>query len=102
MAKNLFYAAGQWNFICDFCGKQNKSGDGVLTWNGFYVCKSHKEKRNPQDLLKGVAEVQSLPWSRPEVPETFVGPVCTIVTRSAIPAVGLPGCLTPGNTFRGY
>lgn len=102
MAKNLFYAAGQWNFICDFCGRQNKSSDGELTWNGFYVCKSHKERRNPQDLLKGVKENLTLPWTRPEPPDVFVGPVCTISGKSAIPSVGLPGCIIPGQKFPTY
>ena len=102
MASNMFFADGQWNFICDLCGKQNKSANGTKAWDGFYVCKSHKERRNPQDLLKMPAEVLSIPWSRPEPPDVFVGPVCTIVTSAAIPNQGFPGCIIPGNSFIGY
>lgn len=101
MSKNLFYAAGQWNFICDFCGRRAKSSDGEKTWNGFYVCKSHKEKRNPQDLLKGVKEVQTLPWTRPETEDKFVPMQCNIIESSAIPAQAIPGCMTPSNNYVG-
>ena len=59
-----YYASGQWNFYCDLCGRKQKSGNAMKTWDGFYVCKSHKEKRNPQDFIKGVLDDQSIPWSR--------------------------------------
>jgi len=61
-----YYASGQWNFYCDLCGRKQKSGNAMKTWDGFYVCKSHKEQRNPQDFIKGVLDDQSTPWSRPD------------------------------------
>lgn len=60
-----YFAPGQWNFYCDLCGKKNKSGDAVKTWDGFYVCSHHKEVRNPQDFLRGKGDQQALPWTRP-------------------------------------
>lgn len=68
-----FFADGQWNFYCDFCGAKTKSSDGMRTWNNFYVCKHHKELRNPQDFIRGVRENMSLPWTRPEAANQFVG-----------------------------
>jgi len=72
MAISSYYADGQWNFICDICGAAPKSSDGRKTWNGFYVCSHHKEKRNPQDFLRGVKDDQTVPWSRPEGEDQFL------------------------------
>ena len=72
MGSNDRFVSGEWNFYCDLCGKKQKSGNGVKTWDGFRVCRSHKEARNPQDFVKGVKDDQSLPWSRHEAPATYV------------------------------
>ena len=66
------YVPGEWSFQCDLCGKRENSGNGVRTWDNFYVCAHHQEMRNPQDFVRGVRENQSLPWSRPVPPDTFV------------------------------
>ena len=72
MARNDFYADGQWNFICDLCGRKNKSSNAVQTWDNFWVCKYHKEIRNPQDFVRGVTDIPAPPWLRPEPPDAFV------------------------------
>lgn len=66
------YADGEWNFYCDLCGRKEKSSNGVKTWDNHYVCRHHKEVRNPQDFIKGVRENPSLPWQRSQPPDTFV------------------------------
>ena len=66
MGSNSYFAAGEWNFTCDLCGKTGKSSDARKTWDGFYVCSVHKEVRNPQDFVRGKGEDQALPWSRPK------------------------------------
>jgi len=96
MGANNYYAKGQWNFICDLCGKPNKSGKGVKTWNNLYVCATHKEVRNPQDFVRGVKDDQSVPWSRPEGEDQFVL-VCSLRGSNAIPAYAIPGCAFPAN-----
>lgn len=95
MGRADFFANGKWNFICDLCGAKRKSSDGVKTWDNHYVCKYHKEVRNPQDFLRGVKDDPSIPWSRSEAPYSFTV-FCTLQTRNAIPGYGGPGCLTPG------
>lgn len=72
MGDNTFYADGQWNVTCDLCGKKVKSGEAVKTWNNFYVCRHHREQRNPQDYLRGIRDNQSVPFSRPQPPYQFV------------------------------
>jgi hypothetical protein len=72
MASNNYWASGQWNFICELCGAKRKSKDGVKTWDGHYVCSSHKEVRNPQDFVRGVRENLTVPWTRPPTDDQFV------------------------------
>lgn len=59
-----FFSPGNWNFYCDICGAKRKSSEARKTWDGFYVCKEHKEERNPQDFVRGVKDDQSVPWTR--------------------------------------
>jgi len=94
MGQADFFAKGQWNFFCDLCGAKRKSSDGIKTWDNFYVCRKHKEERNPQDFLRGVRDDQSVPWSRPEASDTFVS-VCTLQGTNAIPGYAVPGCAIP-------
>lgn len=95
MGKADYYADGQWNFFCDLCGAKAKSGTAMKTWNNLYVCRHHKEIRNPQDFLRGVADNQSVPWSRPEkIPETFIL-YCTLQGEQSIPSFAVPGCSIP-------
>jgi hypothetical protein len=72
MADNTFYADGQWNVTCDLCGKKVKSSGVMKTWDNQYVCRHHKEERNPQDFLRGIRDNQSVPFSRPVPPLQFV------------------------------
>ena len=66
------YADGEWNFFCDLCGRKAKSSQGVKTWDNHYVCRHHKEVRNPQDFVRGVRDSQSVPWTRPEATDTYI------------------------------
>jgi hypothetical protein len=90
-----FFADGQWNFFCALCGAKTKSGDAMKTWDNQYVCKHHREVRNPQDFIRGVRDNQSVPWSRPEPPDQFLQ-YCTLQGRNAIPGFAVPGCAVPG------
>jgi len=93
-----YFRNGAWNFFCDLCGAKVKSTEAMKTWQGLYVCKHHKEVRNPQDFLRGVKDDQTVPWSRPEkVPETWVPAPsqCTLRGKNAIPSWAVPGCALP-------
>ena len=92
-----FYADGQWNFYCDLCGRKEKSGKAMKTWDNYRVCAKHKEVRNPQDFVQGIKDDQTVPWSRPKPTDVFVPSTCTIYTSSAWPGQAGPGCMIPGN-----
>ena len=72
MGRSDYFASGDWNFFCDFCGAKEKAKNGEKTWNGYYVCRRHKEVRNLQDFIRGIKDDQTVPWSRQEAPDTFV------------------------------
>lgn len=71
MGKADYYASGQWNFICDQCGKKFKSSQMRKQWDGLEVCKKCFDYRHPQDFVKGVKDTQSVPVTRPDTDPTF-------------------------------
>lgn len=44
----------------------------VRQWDNQLVDYRFVDKRNPQDFVRGVKDVQTLPYARPETPNTFV------------------------------
>ncbi len=72
MSRNWTYVSGQWNFICDSCGQKHKSGIAKKRWDGLTVCPECYEIRHPQDFVRPRPDKQSVPWSRPKLPEVFV------------------------------
>lgn len=88
---------GDWNASCSMCGRKRKASQLVRNWQGLYRCPEHNEIRQPQDFVRNVKDVMSVPWSQPQE-DTYVL-LCTINGRSAIPGWAYPGCSIPGNTF---
>lgn len=71
------FAKGQWNAICDRCGRKFKSGQLRKEWSGVMVCSGPGtsncwEPRHPQEDVRGRADVQAPRWVRPEAPDTFI------------------------------
>ena len=66
------YASGDWNAICDRCGKQFKFSRLKKTWDGLWVCSRDWEPRHPQDFVRGIKDDQHAPVTRPDAPDTFV------------------------------
>lgn len=54
-----------------------------MQWDNLRVDVSVFETRQPQDLVKGVKDNQSVPNARPLPPNQFVGPVWTTTTADA-------------------
>lgn len=66
-----YYKDGDYNFYCDLCGRKEKASNASRTWDGFFVCKHHLERRNEQDFVRGIKDDQSIPWSRSKPLDTF-------------------------------
>lgn len=78
MGSRDYYKKGDWNCICDVCGFKRKSSEMRKRWDGVMVCQEDWEPRQPQEFVRGVPDQQSLPWTRPEAPDTFVPVVLPI------------------------
>ena len=61
-----------WNVICDQCGRKFKDSDLQLRWDGLMVCSRDWEPRQPQDFVRGVADYQAPPFTRPEPEWIFI------------------------------
>lgn len=90
-----YWAPGDWNASCSMCGRKRKASQMVKNWQGLYRCPEHNEPRHPQDFVRNMPDIQSVPWSQPETDIDLQ--VCTVNGISAIPDYALPGCMIPGN-----
>lgn len=65
---------GNWNALCDSCGRKFKALDLQKRWDGLMVCREDWESRHPQTLLKVQREKIAVPFSRPyPATDTFIG-----------------------------
>ena len=71
-AGGTYYKAGSWNTWCQRCGKKFKSEQLQEEWDGLKVCKKCFELRHPQDMVRGIVDLQAVPWASPELADTFV------------------------------
>jgi hypothetical protein len=68
----MSYISGQWNVICDSCGRKIKSGIAKQRWDGFIVCPDDYEMRHPQDFVKSKTDKISVPFTRPIPTEIYI------------------------------
>lgn len=70
MSKN-HYASGEWNVICDSCGKKIKASDAKQRWDGFIVCPDDFEIRHEQDFVQSKFDKITVEFSRPRPTDLF-------------------------------
>lgn len=56
---------GDWNALCDSCGRKFKASQLKRRWDGLMVCKEDYELRHPQEFLRVQKERISVPFTRP-------------------------------------
>jgi hypothetical protein len=74
ITKGLYYKAGSYNCWCQRCGKKVKAEEIRIEWDQLRVCTRCYEERHPQDMVRGVLDVQAAPMPVPENPDIFVLP----------------------------
>lgn len=83
---------GDWNVLCDSCGRKFKASQVQKRWDGLMVCKEDWEMRHPQDFLRVQKERIAVPFSRPyPAQDTFIP---WNYTQRADDALGLVEVLT--------
>jgi hypothetical protein len=70
------YDKGDWKALCDVCGREFKASQLNKRWDGLMCCRQDWEPRQPQDFVRGVADPQLVPWTRPEPSDDYI-PVTT-------------------------
>jgi len=63
---------GDWDAMCDVCGRKFKASKLKMRWDGIMACPQDWEPRQPQDFVRGVPDPQLVPWVRDEATDTFI------------------------------
>ena len=88
---------GDWNAICDSCGRKFKASTMRKRWDGLFVCKEDFEYKHPQLSLKVHSDKQSVPITRPEpIQDTFIR-TCDLWSSSPMADFGTADCATVGS-----
>ena len=92
---------GSWNVVCDVCGREYRSYLLTKRWDGLMVCQGDWEPRQPQDFVRGVADIMAPPYTRPEADESFIVPnkpyMCTFTGMRSIAGYAVAGCVVAGS-----
>ena len=72
MGQADFLRVGDYNAICDVCGRKFKFSRLRQKWDNTWACEQDWEPRQPQDYLKGIKDNMSVPLSRPDPPTLFI------------------------------
>ena len=71
MGTRDYYKHGDFNAICDVCGFKFKGSELKKRWDGVMVCEQDWEPRQQQDLIRGIKEDTSTPYSKPEATNIY-------------------------------
>jgi hypothetical protein len=82
------------------CNRKYKASELIKHWQGMYRCRTCWEVRHPQDFVRGVPDIQSVPWAQPR--RSIYISFCSFNGQSAIPGYATPGCMIPGRTVLSF
>lgn len=67
---------GTYNAVCSMCGRKAKANQLERNWQGLYRHPYCNEPRQPQDFVRNVPDIMTIPWGQPQevayVPSTGV------------------------------
>lgn len=82
MADDRHYVPGDWYFLDDRTGFKTRAARARERWDGVMTSGTHWDPRQPQDLVQGVVDDQTVPWARPRQTNQFTV-LATVVTAFA-------------------
>jgi hypothetical protein len=66
---------GDWRLVCDRCGVEMWASESAREWTGLRVHRLEcLDPRHPQEFVRGRADRQKVPFTRPEPPDVFLEP----------------------------
>lgn len=84
---------GNWNALCDSCGRKFKALDLRKRWDGLMVCAEDYELRHDQDFLRVQKEKITVDFSRPYPTEDlFTGFICSVTGTQGRADYGTADC----------
>ena len=95
MGEADYLALGDWNAACSLCGAKRKASVLKKHWTGWWRCAEHWEPRQPQDFVRGVQDVQTVPWSQPDSWKLVSG-------APNLQAIAIAGVAIAGIAVSGY
>lgn len=84
MGRKLHYKLGSFYRVDDRTGFPQRAERTRMEWTGLIVDQARWEPRQPQDLVKGVPDIQSVPDARPLSQNIYVGPISAQTTENAV------------------
>lgn len=102
MPNKSYLVHGQWNAICDVCGFKFKASELTKNWKNEMACTDCWEPRHPQDYIRVRKDNPSVPWTRPEGEDEFIGPACFLWQQSAYADLGTADCMQADYTPLSY
>lgn len=73
MGKADYLALGDYNALCFECGFKFKASMLKRHWQGYYVCRTCFEPRQPQDFVRSVPDLMTVPWTQPKPADRWLG-----------------------------
>lgn len=89
---------GNWNAVCYSCGFKFKASELIRYWQGYYLCKTCWNPRQPQDFVRSIPDVQTPPWTQPRSVsyEYFCSPTDqTCYAGTAVAGCAMAGFVSP-------
>lgn len=83
MTDDLYYKPGSNYVICDRTGFKVRVERSQREWDGLQVRRRSWERRQPQDLVRGVMDDQSVAIARPQSPDVFMWVETKLAARAA-------------------
>jgi len=90
---------GNWNALCDSCGRRFKASELQKRWDGLMVCSDDFEQRHPSDFLRVSKEKIAVEWARPFPAEEHFIRSCTTEGSSGMASYAVAGCMRAGVPF---
>jgi hypothetical protein len=84
VGRKLHFKMGSFYRISDRTGFAVRAEETRQEWNQLIVETKVWEARQPQDLVRGVPDDQSVPDARPLAPAVYVGPVSQATSAAAV------------------
>lgn len=84
MGRVLKYRLGSFYRTSDRTGFPTRAENTRKQWDNLIVEEKTWEPRQPQDLVKGVPDIQSVPDARPLGQNVYVGPISVATTAAAV------------------